>query len=74
MIVMFKPFKVGDFIEAMPLRNSEVHSNFRHHTDHAGQQAIILPNGALSNGSLVNYSAQEFRRLNGLSELVTMLI
>ena len=67
MILMFKPFKVGDFIEAQghsgTVKSIQIFVTTLTTPDN---KLIILPNGALSNGSLVNYSAQEFRRLNGL--------
>ncbi len=62
MILMFKPFKVGDFIEAQghsgTVKSIQI---FVTTLTTSGQQAIISKRG-LSNGSLINYSAQEFRR------------
>ncbi len=64
MILMFKPFKVGDFIEAQghsgTVKSIQIFVTTLTTPDN---KLIILPNGALSNDSLVNYSAQEFRRL-----------
>ena len=69
MILMFKPFKVGDFIEAQgysgTVKSIQIFVTTLTTPDN---KLIILPNGALSNGSLVNFSAQDFRRLIGSLE------
>lgn len=65
MILMFKPFKVGDFIEAQGYSGSVKSIQiFVTTLTTPDNKVIILPNGPLSNGSLINYSAQEFRRLD----------
>ena len=65
MILMFKPFKVGDFIEAQgysgTVKSIQIFVTTLTTPDN---KLIILPNGALSNGSLVNFSAQDFRRVD----------
>lgn len=65
MILMFKPFKVGDFIEAQgymgTVKSIQI---FVTTLTTADNKVIILPNGPLSNGSLVNYSSQETRRVD----------
>lgn len=65
MLLLFKPFKVGDFIDALGYSGtvSEVTivSTKLLTTDN---KVIILPNGALSSGNVVNYSIQETRRID----------
>ncbi|MEY2963893.1 MAG: hypothetical protein RL754_1154 [Bacteroidota bacterium] len=64
MILMFKPFKVGDFIEAQgysgTVKSIQIFVTVLTTPDN---KQIVLPNGGLSNGSLVNFSAQDRRRL-----------
>ena len=65
MILMFKPFKVGDFIEAQGYSGSvQSIQIFVTTLTTPDNKKIILPNGPLSNGSLVNFSAQETRRVD----------
>lgn len=63
MILLFKPFKVGDFIEAQgfngTVQSIEITTTHITTPDH---KTVILPNGALSNGSINNYSATGTRR------------
>lgn len=63
MILLFKPFKVGDFIEAQgfsgTVQSIEITAT---HITTPDNKTIILPNGALSNGSINNYSATGTRR------------
>ena len=62
---MFKPFKVGDYIEAQGYAGSVKSIQiFVTTLTTPDNKVIILPNGPLSNGSLINYSTQEFRRLD----------
>lgn len=63
MILVFKPFKVGDFIEAQgysgTVTSIEITST---HINTPDNKKIILPNGALSNGTINNYSTTGLRR------------
>ncbi len=63
-ILLLKPFKVGDFIEAGSFSGtvSEIQI-FYTILKTPNNQVIILPNGKLSNESLINYSAQDTRRM-----------
>lgn len=65
MILMFKPFKVGDVIEAQgylgAVKSIQIFVTTLATPDN---KIIIIPNGPLSNGSLVNYSDQEHRRVD----------
>lgn len=64
MILMFKPFKVGDYIETKgfsgTVKSIQIFVTTLTTLDN---KLIIIPNGILSNGSLINYSAQDYRRL-----------
>jgi small conductance mechanosensitive channel len=65
MILIFRPFKVGDYI------TSEGHSGtvkeiqiFHTILNTPDKKTIILPNGPVSNGSTVNYSTEPVRRVD----------
>lgn len=65
MILIFKPFKVGDFIEAQGHSGSvseiEIFNTILKTPDN---KTIIIPNGGLSTGSMVNYSTEPRRRVD----------
>lgn len=65
MILIFKPFKVGDVIEAQGYVGSvyeiQIFNTLLRTPDN---KRIIIPNGGLSNGSMVNYSTEETRRVD----------
>lgn len=65
MLLIFKPFKSGDFIEAQGYSGTvsevTITSTKLVTTDN---RVIIIPNGALSNGTINNYSDQKFRRVD----------
>lgn len=65
MILIFKPFKAGDFIEAQGyigvVHEIQIFITVLTTVDN---KTVIIPNGGLSNGSLINYSAQETRRVD----------
>jgi small conductance mechanosensitive channel len=63
LIIMFKPFKVGDTIEAMGVSGtvSEIQI-FVTKLINGNNQTIFVPNGTLSNGTIINYSLQGIRR------------
>ncbi len=63
LIILFKPFKVGDTIEAQGVLGtvSEIQI-FVTKLINGNNQTIFVPNGALSNGTIINYSLQGFRR------------
>lgn len=70
MILVFKPFKAGDFIEAQgysgTVTDVTIVSTKITTTDNRN---IIIPNGALSNGTINNYSQNVFRRLEWLVDV-----
>ena len=65
MIIIFKPFKAGDFIEAQGFSGTvtevTITSTKLITTDN---RMIVIPNGELSNGSINNYSHMPLRRLD----------
>lgn len=65
LILLLKPFKVGDFIEgaghAGTVREIQV---FYTYMTTPSNQEIIIPNGQLSNNSVKNYSYHDTRRVD----------
>lgn len=65
MLLIFKPFKAGDFIEVQGLSGtvSEVSITSTKLTT-VDNRVIIIPNGSLSNGTINNYSDRPIRRVD----------
>lgn len=65
MILIFKPFKAGDYIETQGFAGtvSEVSITSTKLTT-VDNKVIIIPNGALSNGTINNYSDKPLRRVD----------
>jgi small conductance mechanosensitive channel len=65
MILLFKPFKVGDFVEAQGhigiVHEIQIFNTVLKSLDN---KTIIIPNGGLSTGSLINYSTEAKRRVD----------
>jgi len=65
MILLFKPFKAGDFIEAQGysgvVKEIQIFNTLLTTPDN---KIVILPNGGLSGSSMVNYSALPTRRVD----------
>lgn len=65
MILLFRPFRVGDVIEAQGysggVREIQIFNTILNTVDN---QTIIIPNGGLSTGSIKNYSKQPNRRVD----------
>ncbi|APU68714.1 MAG: mechanosensitive ion channel family protein [Bacteroidota bacterium] len=65
LIIVLKPFKVGDWIEAQGVSGSVVEiSLFYTKLNTFGNQRAVIPNGELSNDNIVNYSFNDTRREN----------
>lgn len=64
MILAFKPFKAGDFIEAQGQSGKVIEVNITATKIlTVDNRVVILPNGALSNGTINNYSGRPLRRV-----------
>ena len=70
LIILFKPFRVGDAIEAQGVAGtvSEIQI-FVTKLINGNNQTIFVPNGALSNGTIINYSLQGIRRADFIFSL-----
>ncbi len=65
MLIIFRPFKTGDFIEAAGTSGSVLTINIFTTTLKTGDNRLIhVPNGNILNGNIINYSAQETRRID----------
>ena len=63
LIILFKPFKVGNFIEAQGVSGTVCEIQiFVTKITTSNNQTIFIPNGSLSNGTIINYSLLENRR------------
>jgi len=63
LIILFKPFKVGDTIEAQGIQATVLEIQiFVTKLVTGNNQTIFVPNGSLSNGIITNYSMQGTRR------------
>jgi len=65
MVLLFKPYKVGDYIEAQgyagTVKQIQIFNTVIRTVD---AQTIIIPNGTLSTGMLKNYSTEPYRRVD----------
>jgi len=65
MILVLKPFKVGDLIMAQGekgiVREIQIFNTYLYTVDN---KVIILPNGAVANGNITNYTQAEIRRVD----------
>ncbi len=63
LILLFKPFKVGDFISAQGVDGTVKEITiFTTKLNTFGNQIAIVPNGQLSNNTIINYNAESTRR------------
>lgn len=65
LILLLKPYKVGDFIETQGY-SGKVKSIQLFHTiiNTIDNKAIIVPNGVLSTGTINNFSLEDYRRVD----------
>ncbi|MGO4820268.1 MULTISPECIES: mechanosensitive ion channel family protein [unclassified Flavobacterium] len=64
-ILIIKPFKIGDFIEAQGFSGTVKEINiFSTLLNTPDKKLVIIPNGPLSTGALINYSAEPLRRVD----------
>ena len=65
LILIFKPFKVGDFISAQGVEGTvNKITVFNTKLTTFSNQAVIIPNGNLSNDKIINFSSEPLRREN----------
>jgi small conductance mechanosensitive channel len=65
LMIIFRPFKVGDFIEGAGVAGVvEEISIFTTTMKTGDNKTIIIPNSSLSNGNIINYSTKETRRVD----------
>jgi small conductance mechanosensitive channel len=63
LIILFKPFEVEDIIEAQGVVGKVVDIQiFVTKLIASNNQAVFIPNGALSNGNIINHSAEDKRK------------
>ncbi len=64
-ILLLRPFKVGDYIQAAGLEGAvEQIGVFYTTLTTVDNKVVLIPNGTLSNGSLINFSAKDTRRVD----------
>lgn len=64
-ILFFKPYKVGDWIEAQGTSGSVTAIQIMHTiVTTADNKVVYIPNGAMSSGVITNYSRMETRRVD----------
>ncbi len=65
MIIIYHPFKAGDFIEAAGtmgiVEEIEIFTTKLRTTDN---KLVIIPNNQITNGNIINYSAKDTRRID----------
>ena len=65
LILLLKPYKVGDYIEAQGYTGTvKAIQIFHTIINTVDNKAIIIPNGGLSTGSINNYSLEQYRRVD----------
>ena len=65
LILLLKPYKVGDYIEAGGYTGTVKEIQIFHTVINTNDnKAIIIPNGGLSTGSVNNYSLENYRRVD----------
>jgi len=65
LIILFKPYKIGDFVETAGYKGTVKEIQiFNTVIKTPDNKTIIIPNGALSNASITNYSTENTRRVD----------
>jgi len=65
LIMLFRPFRAGDWIEAQGVSGSVDSIQIFHTTlKTADNKVVIVPNGSLSNDHITNYSRESTRRVD----------
>ncbi|UCZ83829.1 mechanosensitive ion channel family protein [Pseudomonas sp. L5B5] len=64
LILLFRPFRIGDFIEAQGISGTVDSIQIFHTVLRTGDnKTVIMPNGNLSNGIITNYNRQSTRKV-----------
>lgn len=70
MILAFKPFKVGDTIKALnetgKVKEILIFNTYLHTSDN---KVVILPNGPVANGQIINFTREDKRRVDVIFRL-----
>lgn len=65
LILLFKPYRIGDFIEAQgfmgTVKEIQIFNTILHTGD---RKTVIIPNGPMSGGSITNFSTSATRRVD----------
>jgi len=65
LIMIFKPYKVGDYIQAQgeagTVKSVQIFNTVLNTPDN---RRVIIPNGAISGGTITNFSVEETRRMD----------
>ena len=65
MLLIFKPFKVGDYVEGAGESGTVMKIDILHTTlNTPDNKIIIIPNGPMANSNITNYSAMDTRRVD----------
>ena len=65
LLLLLKPFRVGDYVTAQGYSGTVTEIQVFYTTLYTPQnQKIVLPNGGVANGAILNYSAEPTRRLD----------
>lgn len=65
LIIFFRPFKVGDFIEVSGVMGTvKIINLFSTTLTTSDNRSIIIPNGALISGNIINYTGNDQRRID----------
>ena len=65
LVLLFRPFKVGDFVEAQGVTGTVAEIQIFNTVIKTGDNKhIIVPNGAISNGIITNFSTEATRRVD----------
>ncbi|MBQ7760901.1 MAG: mechanosensitive ion channel [Clostridia bacterium] len=65
MLVIFKPFEVGDYVEGAGVGGTVVDIGLFYTTlTTPDNKKVVVPNGTISNSAVTNYSAHETRRID----------
>ncbi len=65
LIILFKPYKIGDYIEASGVAGTVIEIQiFATLLNTVDNKRVVIPNGKLSNDTLVNYSKNPVRRVD----------